>query len=677
MTEPMYQSALDALYEVAEVSSLGGIPTGVAVDALRLVNPALEADEAEGIVAANDARGRQILGKEDFQAAARTALDHLETSEKVHILRDLVLRMRITYRRRYLMYDAPPNHCAPVLLQNAHTVAMYRELFDVAAHGDDFISRHDLRTLAFEILPDFPTDACNIVKAALGDGERDLIGFEEFIMVLQPATSRRTLSEMVDIAKHRITGSSTGAVGYYEASRREAQQLGSSRDLPSSPQHQQRSGQDAAAGAMITSTWQSTSSITAAPSTNGTTPTRQQQLTTAIGNRPKQSVDQITAATSLHHELAQAKHHHEVAEETFRTILTGNQRLTAPSTMRSMMHREDQSGHVPTLQERELAQLRIENEELKHKLAVNESFARAQQSSSLLKASSPATGESRNTAPRSLASGNGDREDLVRHIRELETELRSCRAQLAVRTEAHQLMAMLKQHNTTQEGLRAYYHDESTLVSKHEYLRNISSTLTEDMNINSPFGLVVSQYDLIVCGYQALYRSFKASVESSKQQQLRQFNSYAAANSIVPKNVPTRHVTPSRAQSPAKALAAPLRWADLDAEVSADMKRTRTLRDPLLTDEERHQLRAKLATQMRGAARHYTPPRAGSRAASEASYHRGLPAAESHETNDSHELHGDEWLMQPDPGAATQMASHDAVSRLQSIASRALKTRRL
>jgi hypothetical protein len=40
------------------------------------------------------------------------------------------------------------------------------------------------------------------------------------------------------------------------------------------------------------------------------------------------------------------------------------------------------------------------------------------------------------------------------------------------------------------------------------------------------------------------------------------------------------------------------------------MRHTRTLSDPLLTIEERNTIRAKLATQMRGAARHYQSPSA-------------------------------------------------------------------
>jgi hypothetical protein len=686
MSDAMYTNAIVSLFEVAEVSSIGGVPLDVGVEALMLVNPDIDPQQAHSIASQLDSRGRQVLSKDDFIEAVRIVLTDVDASEAVHMINDLVMRMRMTYRRRYLMYDAPANRCAPALLQNVRTVEMYREMFDLFAHGEEYISRHDLRRLAHEILPEYPTDAANIVKAAIGEGERDAIGFQEFIMVVQPTTSRRPLSEMIQLATSKIMnwsegGYDLGGGGTPMATRNNA---GGDGSFFGSPPHQ---------SATLTSSlqpWREAEdrlAHTGQPSAGVRGNTSRAQTPpggagNAVGQRPRQSA--ATSATisspsgggTLHHELQQAKQHHEAAEAVFQNVLSGSQRVNLATVTK--LSDVGASMKMPSLIERDLAQMKLENEALKHEVA-------QLQMSNLRLGSGRAGGSPRRGAGGSFGAAN--QEDMMAHIAELESELRSARAQLAVRTEVHQLIALLNKSNTTEEGLRQYYHDERTLISKQEYLRSVSSTLHEGDG-TSPISLVLSQYDLIVCGYQALFRDLKRRYEAAGGGRpgggagRRHFDNSSAASTIVPKNVPMKYSVPSRGTSPSRTMAAPLKWQDLDAEVSADMKGTGTLRDPLLTLEERNQLRAKLASQMRGAARHYTPKKNQQNSyAATAQQFMGGGGEFHHDDERVPQNHGNDehaqlqqWLM---PGAATQLASHEAVSRLHSLQSQAIKHRRL
>lgn len=671
----MYQAALDALYDVTEVSTVGGIPATVVTDALKLVNPGLDNDHAASIVAKYDARGKQLLGKEEFQAAVRMVLQSTDTPDAIQILRDLVSRMRLTFRRRYLMYEAPVNQCPPPLTQNATAVAMYRELFDVVARGDDYITRPALKALTLEVLADHPTDAANVVKAALGETERDLIGFEEFIMVMQPASARRPLSEMVDIAKGAVqlrkaphsmssptsrftdeTTPSTGAMSplQYLQLRSAATGQGSSwRDEP------------------LTSTLHVKSDNQPGIDTPVTSPPK----SGVIGSRPKAGGrgggDREAANSStlmLHHELEAAKQHHHHAEETFQhVVITGGTREhMLDASLRRFQHDDARYGvsAIPTPQEREMAVLRLENESLRHALSQSAgSRAAAGESNSDLTLNTLASRGKVASGTTSTSNAAVQVAELRSRIEDLETELRNCRAQLALRFEATQLTTLLKHHSSSRDALRNYYHhEESTLVAKHEFLRSSAQQFYQREGGDSAISIVLSQYDLVVCAYQTLFRDMKAKYDAVVAPR---YDSVEMASSILPRNTPSRRaVTPSRGRatvSPARVSAAPMRWSEMDGAVTKDMKRTGTLRDPLLTDEERNKLRAKLATQMRTAARNYTPTRA---------------AASRH-------LDDDEQLMEDAPqregataqGVATHMSSIQSLGRLQSMALKAGKQR--
>ncbi|CUG89825.1 Hypothetical protein, putative [Bodo saltans] len=68
MSEAMFTNAIVSLFEVAEVNSIGGVPLDVGVEALMLVNPDVEPQQAHAIATQLDSRGRQVLSK-DFSSS--------------------------------------------------------------------------------------------------------------------------------------------------------------------------------------------------------------------------------------------------------------------------------------------------------------------------------------------------------------------------------------------------------------------------------------------------------------------------------------------------------------------------------------------------------------------------------------------------------------------------------
>lgn len=515
--------AIASLYEVVEVNNIGGIPAQVATEALRLVNPALAAEHAAALVAEADTRGRQQLSRDDFINAVSMSLQNTEVLDAIRVTNDLVNRMRTTYRRRYLMYDAPANTPAPALLDNAKLVSTFRELFDLAGEGKDYISRSELRSLVQDILPEFPSDASNIVKAALGEGDSDAIGFYEFIMTMQPATSRRPLSEMVRLAKLKRDNS--------------------------------------------------------------------------VGKR------QSNVAGPLRSELESYKQLNATMEERFKAIMT-NPAISANYQL-PVAHKPLPL-NATTEADREIAALKIKNDELTHQVALLR-VGNAHQISPIRDGRNQSTHMGRPTT----SNTTSDPFTLyTTRISELEKDLRLCRAQLHIAQESNQLANAIRTASATAVSsvLKEHYPDESALVSKHDYLREASSVLQD---APPHVTTIVTQYDLVVASYQALYRALRAKVDATKK---KPFDVAAAARQIIPA---MQVAVPSgggqrRASSPVVAVS-PLRWKHMDRPEDPEMRNTGALSDPLLTREERNVLRAKLATQMRGAARHYQSPTASQR----------------------------------------------------------------
>jgi hypothetical protein len=213
-------------------------------------------------------------------------------------------------------------------------------------------------------------------------------------------------------------------------------------------------------------------------------------------------------------------------------------------------------------------------------------------------------------------------------ISSLESELRLCKAQLDIQNEAVELFHLLKRSSTS-ETMRRQYTDENPLIAKHEYLRNNGDVVDR----NSPQAVLLSQYELLVCAYQSLYRSLRETGVrpgvTSASESHGGSRSASRAASMTRAAVKGGHSSVGRRRSPApssrsqsttsmgvgrrspsmarQVAVSPFRWRDVDLPVSNELWKTGTLGDPVLTREERAVLRNKLATQMRSAARTKSP----------------------------------------------------------------------
>lgn len=548
MAEPEHMSAVrrhaELLYEVAEVVNMSGLPFEVAVGTLKLVNPALSPEQATAIVTEADSRGRQLLTKNDFVGAVLLSLQNTEPEDAIHILKDLTLRMRVTFRKRFLMYDAPANSPPPILCDNPRAMATFREIFDTVANGASSISRGVFRTLVYTLLSDNRTDAANICKAALGDTERDAIGFNEFVVVLQPATSKRCLSDMLAVARR--------------------------------------------------------------------------------SNKGQQGVH--TPTTALREEVNKYKMEDEIAQRKFAETV-GRQLAPVRIPELPQVSRPEFQGKSAAEDrlERAVSELKLENEKLKHELVMQKMEA--------------TSSSGRRAAGSQSPSRRSEITALEEHIVKLEKELKVAQAQLAIAHEGSQISAALRVSQDPHTTIRSFYPDESVLLSKLEFLQKAcEATFSED---GSAAATLLAQYELVVLAYQSLYRGMRAKYESCRKPA---FDAAAAAASIVPKSPPPVSPAAKFRSSPVRPVT-PVRWKDLDRPPTPDDKGSGTLADPLLTDKERNQLRAKLAAQMRSGARFYSPSR---------------QRAES-----------------PHGRPALVTTSHDAMTRLQALSDKASRERKL
>lgn len=593
-------AAIVTLYDVVEVNSVGAVPIQVAIETIKLINTALTSEQAAGIAADCDSRGKQLLSKDDFVNALSTALVTTELSDAFQLVRDLTARMRVAFRRRYLMYETPANVPPAALTENARTVATFRELFDLEAHGAETISRTQLRRLVVALLHGFPVDANNACKAAIGDKDTDQIGFFEFLVVLQPATSRRRLSDMLAMGVRHLEHDGTGmAVGSAKkkASDTDSSMSGSAKS--SAPGHVPMS---------------------------------------VATERLKQELNGYKALDAH----ADRKFHEALGVRPVATALP-----TVPPPLPPAMAVVDER------KERELSTLKLENEALHHEI----SQLRLE-----------VMGSSNGPRPRKDTLDDDPRESLLQQAEtkasELEKELRLVKAQLAISQEAGQLSALLRQGSNLHSVIRDYYPDEAVFVGKQQYLREVSDLLVFEPG--SPIAMVLTQYDLIVTGYQSLFRDMRLKYEHAKA---RRIDPIEAAKQVVPTSSSTPRQqasmagTPSdgrvhRRDSPVQVRASPLRWKDLDRDPSPAMKRTGMLSDPLLTDSQRHELRARLAAQMRNSARHFVP--------------------QSRKISSSPTPH-DPRSGSPSDGAAVAAvsSSHSTVNRLLQLASAAQRHRHL
>jgi hypothetical protein len=537
--------------------------------------------------------------------------------------------MRVAFRRRYLMYDAPASTPPPAILENRTTVSNYRTLWDFVSAGQESIGRPQLRKLAQAILHDQPAGAANIVKAAIGDRETDMITFLEFVMVVQQATTLRPLSEMVTLARRKFDADHDMQV------------------------QAQRKIMQTVQGAGFT-----------------------QDKAAAISAQLKEN-------SKLMQEVQVVASSESIAAERAKSVLYAGTQAGMLSAMKEPLPSVPPPLSPPkpaadAALERELAKLRTENEKLHHALAVVGGKKAAGLGDDIIGsggvgASALAAGEAN-----SLAAARAQREretKLKQQVASLEAELRAARGQLAISTEAAELVGLLRASSAANGGapnktavLKEHFVEELSLVNKHKYIREVASKFDDP---NSPVSLLIGQYELLISGYQALYRDLKGRWEYAKS---KRFNPMEAAKNIVAQAqlqaTPTGS-KPLSAHSPVQVASSVYSWAELDAPPSDQLRHTGMPGDPLLTDGQRQQLRARLSAQMRATARHYTPQRGNLMGGSQvgggpgSSVGRGFSGTPSRRTPSG--PYGAGYFGSPEGSADVNVDSMDAIRQLQAM----------
>ena len=593
--EELDQEALN-LYSVVEVQNISGVPVGVAVDTLLLVNPQLSREECKMMVNEAESTGEGKLRPGDFCSVVQLALKEKNSliEESIGSLRTLVYRMRLAFRRRFLMYDAPPNHAPPYLLENSTSTTMYRNIFDTASNGGDFISRNTFNELVEVILRDHRGLAASVMKAAVDTDDREgFIGFEEFVMVLQPATREIPLSMLLRRAE-------TSSVGDHQISHRSLSET-----------HKGRSESGPRPGAWLDNLHMRADESESRGRSQSTSMAATAHLKGELLNI---RADDEAAAIKTHSIIQASKRQGVFPTQgmPFSTnqpsdVLNGGGSQLMNVEVRTQLQDVDTSlpllDRVSQLEEL-LAKARLENKRLKQDITHWK-----------LEATSKTESKTRTSLHSDANQKNHEDVDPRHLLSNLEAELRLCKAQLGFQNEAVELFNLLKRSSTS-EAMRRMYTEESALVSKHEYLRKTGDVVDR----NSPQAVLLSQYELLVCAYQSLYRSQReagsARSASASGRSVSQTNSLAGRQrstgrhrSPVPGSSRSQSTTAGRSPSNSvrRVAVSPFRWRDVDLPVSNELWKTGTLGDPVLTREERTVLRNKLAAQMRSAARTKSP----------------------------------------------------------------------
>lgn len=629
------------LYSIVEVQKQHAVPAAVAADALRLINPDLSAEEIQSLVRNHDGLGAGTLRELEFTTVVRHAIRDADLAEASQLLRDLVFRMRVAFRRRYLMYEASPNIAPDFLLDNVTTANHYRIVFDLISGGADWITRPQLRELLMRVAPDphLRSAVGSAVKAAMGPADRpNSVGFEEFAMVLHPLTQHIPLSTLADraTAASRAPSSAGGAAT--------SERSGSARKgawLEDLKERQLYGGGAGAGGRSVSGADPEASLGGRRPSATDSLPPPsmvsairaempayrlaseaaagriEEALQTSVG-RGGRSVGGMgigsghAAGRRYSVDFGASMSPQRGASVAADSVFLPSSPASAPPAGGGGGSSSDE---VVTALREELARSRLEVAALRREVdkAALEKAATVDHSAamrhSLLSSNVVDAGKA---AERALL------DDPFYRINQLEKELKDAKVRIGMAQDSHDLYNLLLRSGSTQP-LARYYTDEKALLAKHEYLRKISDIVDPQ----SPQFTLLSQSELLVCSYQALYRR---EADRARQSPFAGMGadgslSYGGAkysSSVSRQRSPSASAARARGRSPSigragsaarpmTVVAAPLKWSEIDQPVSHEHWKTRTLGDPTLTEEERNLLRQRLAAQMRSAARARSP----------------------------------------------------------------------
>ncbi|KEG10118.1 hypothetical protein DQ04_04151090 [Trypanosoma grayi] len=455
MTEASLDACASDLFDLVELNGAEAVPAATCVEMLRRVNASLSHDVAVALV--NDAKspGRRDLDRDAFTAALLRVLRSMPYQNSLRVLRDVTRSLRLAFRKRYLMMDVKANTPIPSLTENPTVVSLFQELFVVAAKGGAYITRSQLRQLVHDILPGDRGSASNVVKAAMSEDDSDLIGFYEFVTVMQPITSRLSLSDLVEQFRCRRAASGE---------------------------------------------WRPSSSDAAPSSLRG--------AESAAPSAPTPPPGPLGAELQMYRQW-DAEAQRRFAGVSMQGCIGAASGLPSPPsflTSGAAVRGEGVcGGKSKTVLEQEVVRLQRENEALRHDLLraqTRRPSVRIEDGGRVMELSGDEFFNEENTILRSELAATKER-------------LRMCQATIDLQEDMTAIGAILRTGCTSREALLNVYPDESALLHRYHHLVQRAERQRDAVGPpGSPARLLLAQLDVVVQGYQALYRQLREAMDA-------------------------------------------------------------------------------------------------------------------------------------------------------------------
>eukprot|EP00759_Apiculatamorpha_spiralis_P035134 PhF_6_TR36076/c0_g1_i1/m.52410 len=556
MNDPTDQILFQDLFELYDVKGECFMLIGHALEIIRSIHSNISEGQAVELFNQVDKTRKGKLTLEEFGVFLRSSCFNMPADVMRESVRALTRARRQTYRRRYLLYDTDQSMIPRAITENPTMMALYKDIFSgVDPHNTGAASKQAIRDLLYHCAPTLKQDIDSMLLAA-NVNPRGEIDFMEFVCIMRGARLPIALSDMARVAQYEYKGG-------VHTDRVESQR----------------------------------------------------------------SVD----LQRLRSEVLQYRDMNEVAsKKTAESLKMGPERIDIPEIVKVPtpvnVHMSPPPGSlgVETLQrmtalEKENAEMKekIENLQLKlHKVLSDGGGTWTEKDSmkDLLR-------ERKFTAGKTPPMPSSD---LEWRFGVQEQELQQAKVLLAMVKETQEWKLL-------QEEKKAMPSEsESELMMRHQLIKDAISKLTKN-DLSSPSAMTVlesifNQYEYLVLQYRNMSSESRLKVADLRRQGLENLTQQPPPSPAHPTvvgvqaRIPTT-MSPNRnrkgVDSPRRGgglhpsmsmgRASPRR-ADLDVTPTAAARNTRTLEDPLLTPEERSDLRSKLAAQMRYAARHYESP---------------------------------------------------------------------
>eukprot|EP00760_Papus_ankaliazontas_P019263 PhM_4_TR17985/c0_g1_i1/m.80979 len=589
-----------------------------AMELLRRVHThaSMTESEAADLFHQVDKANRGKLRAEEFGVFLRSACFNMPADVFSESLRAQVHARRQAYRRRYLMFNADATALPRAITDNTTIMKMYHDIFSaVDPNKSGFATKDDLRSLLHQCAPEHRKEIDDMMRAA-DVNVRGEVSFNEFVLVLRGARLSVSLSDMARIALRDInyqavhSGSTPAQKRTMDLERLKSEVL------------QYRQFNEEASRKTEQSLKMSTVELAGLDS----------DLEHVYGHY---KTDNTTAAS-------------DIVPDAFRqgntsTLIFGESSTPSDANMKL------------GILERENEKLKSEIDVLRAKLSGYES------GEDLTQASMKEILKEKRDAARMPPTAEG-----YLHTTSAETEVRRLKLLLAMGRESSEWVLLQREGHAVLSN-----ETESELTMRHQMLRDAVLKLSKE-DLASAAGMntleaLFNQYEYIVMSYRNLWADSTKTNQELRKLGVDRLNSNNDGSggggapqpipmvvSVQPKYQPVPSPSSERAASRSRSNVVPLRGnnpqrqqqatfrapssgrggsvqrrrtdspmrtaaghssifssprrADLDVTPTPSAKGQRTLEDPLLTPDERADLRSKIAAQMRNAARHYESP---------------------------------------------------------------------